>query len=76
MLICQMFLLYLETHFISPKFSLEQDSKNPEIENHKPTSSIFTEVNKQKKGGGGTHNTPTQDPTTLSPLPNTNPMSW
>ena len=48
MLICQMFLSYLSTHFISPKFSLEQDSKNPEIENHKPFS-IFTEVNKQKK---------------------------
>lgn len=48
MLVRQMFLLYLETHFISPKISLEQDSRNPEIENHK-LFSISTEVNKQKE---------------------------
>lgn len=47
MLVFQMFLLYLETHFISPKFSLEQDSGNPETESHKLFSS-FIEVNKQK----------------------------
>lgn len=52
MLICQMFLLYLETCFISPKSSLEQDSKNPEIENHKPFS-IFTEVKNAKERGAG-----------------------
>lgn len=49
MLVRQMFLLYLETHFISPKISLEQDSRNPEIENHK-LFSISTDINKQKKG--------------------------
>lgn len=47
-----MFLLYLETCFISPKSSLEQDRKNPEIENHKPFS-IFTEVKNAKERGAG-----------------------